>query len=323
MISIIIPCHNIVGYLEACLNSCLLQTHKNIEIIVLNDGSEDETEEIINHYALLDKRIVPIHKHNEGVAKTRQIGVEKASGEYIFFLDGDDYLPLNAIEILANEMSNSNADMVIGQGLEEIKIGYDIVKTVNNEQLTGRQLINKILTDRFFGIWGILYKRSLFDEQINFHCDLKNGEDAVLLMQLANKSKLVQCTNKIIYFYRNRKTSVTKEPTDQNFLDSIKCRFMVENYAIDYGFNKDKDFELGSFVCASLTFMILNKNFNKIDESTKILIKEKIRNYLLSNPDFRSFYSKNFHKNYSRLFFFYHFPFINESMFQKIYKILF
>ena len=265
LVSIIIPCYNLEGYIEPCLNSCILQTYKNIEIIVLNDGSHDRTKEIIDYYAGIDKRFIIIHKENEGVAKTRKTGVEKSSGKFIFFLDGDDYLPLNAIEILVAEMQNVKADMVIGKGLEESLEGFKTVKMVNNELISGNELVKKILIDKFFGLWGILYKRPLFDETLNFHTDLKNGEDAVLLIQLAHKSKLIKCFDKISYFYRNRGTSETKEPADKNFQDSFKARFLIEKYATEYGLTKEKDFELGLFVCASLVYMLLKKDFRKID----------------------------------------------------------
>jgi glycosyltransferase involved in cell wall biosynthesis len=85
LVSIIIPCHNLEGYIETCLNSCLLQSYKDIEIVVVNDGSTDASKAIVEAYARQDKRIRGIHKPNEGVALARRTGVLEATGAYVFF----------------------------------------------------------------------------------------------------------------------------------------------------------------------------------------------------------------------------------------------
>ena len=322
LVSIVIPCYNLSGYLEVCINSCILQSYKNIEIIIVNDGSSDNTKEIIKYFAQIDNRIVPIHKDNEGVVKARITGIEKASGEYITFLDGDDYFPLNSIEILLNEMLSCKSDMVIGQMLEETNTGFQKLHIINNECIIGLDLVRRILYEKFFGLCGILYRRTLFNETLNFHQDLKNGEDVVLLIQLACNSKKIKCVDETVYLYRNRFSSVTKEPSDKNFQDSFKSRFLVEKYALEYGFEKEKDLDLGLFMCDSLNFMLLKRNFNSIDMTWKKLIKNKIKEYLFYNKIINSYYHKESKKNYCRLMLYYRFPyFYNETIFQYFYKV--
>lgn len=94
LISIIVPAYNIESHIGRCLDSILAQTHKRIEIIIVDDGSTDGTGIIIDQYASIDQRIIPIHKENGGVTSARIDGIKKASGEYLGFVDGDDYIEL-------------------------------------------------------------------------------------------------------------------------------------------------------------------------------------------------------------------------------------
>lgn len=112
-VSIVIPVYNIGKYLEKCLDSVVAQTFPDIEIIVVNDGSTDNSPEIIARYADKDSRIVVIDKSNEGLAYARKSGIEAAQGEYIQHLDGDDFLEPDAIELLYNKAIEDAADMVV------------------------------------------------------------------------------------------------------------------------------------------------------------------------------------------------------------------
>ena len=111
-VSIIVPVYNVASYLDACLSSCVNQTFCDIEIIVVNDGSTDESPRIIEKYAGQDDRIKVITKENQGLIYARKSGLEAACGEYVFHLDGDDYIEVNAIELLYNKAVGSNADYV-------------------------------------------------------------------------------------------------------------------------------------------------------------------------------------------------------------------
>ena len=122
LISIIIPVYNISQYIGKCLISCINQTYRNIEIIVVDDGSTDSSSLIINDYAKIDDRIIVKRKINEGLYWARKSGLEIANGEYIFFLDGDDYLAEDAISILYNYMLSYRVDIVCG-GMYIDKLG--------------------------------------------------------------------------------------------------------------------------------------------------------------------------------------------------------
>ena len=321
LISIVIPCYNIYGYLEPCLNSCILQTYENLEIILIDDGSKDETKEIIDFYAQKDNRIIPVHKRNEGVAKARQTGINKSSGEYIFLLDGDDYLPLNAIEVLLNEIISENADIAVGNILVESNSGFHIEKLFERECINSNDFIKKMLQNRIFTLWGKLYKRSLFSDKLNYHYDLKRGEDAALLIQLVQNSAIIKGVDKVIYYYRSRGDSVTHELSGKNFIDAINSRFIVENYAVKSGLSTN-DFELCEFICFATVLILKNlRNLQKSHFHLKKTIKSKIKKYLLENSSFLSYYKRNFHKNYCRLIFYYYFS-CPDRIFSCLYRII-
>ena len=111
-ISIIIPVYNTEQYINKCIESCLNQTHKNIEVIAVNDGSQDRSENILNEYALKDSRLKVFNQPNGGPALARSCGIKHANGEWIMFVDSDDYLPLNAAELLYDVLQKAKVKIV-------------------------------------------------------------------------------------------------------------------------------------------------------------------------------------------------------------------
>lgn len=111
-VSVIIPVYNTGKYLFDCLNSIINQTYKNIEIIIVDDGSTDDSPKVCDDYAQKDNRIKVIHKKNEGVSKARNTGIEVATGDFFYFPDSDDYIELDSLEYLLNLMNDHDCDMV-------------------------------------------------------------------------------------------------------------------------------------------------------------------------------------------------------------------
>ena len=113
-VSIIIPVYNVEPYLDQCLESVIKQTYKNLEIIIINDGSTDNSVSIIKKYQKIDQRIIFINNYkNEGLGVTRNIGIRISTGEYLYCVDSDDWLELNAIELLVKRIEETDADFVI------------------------------------------------------------------------------------------------------------------------------------------------------------------------------------------------------------------
>ena len=131
-VSVIIPVYNTPKeFLDECVNSVLKQTYKEYEIVIVDDGSKEETVSFCDEIALRDERIKIIHKNNEGVAVARNVGIDNATGKWIMFVDSDDYLKENAIECLINE--SNDADIVISRIFKEEKVkayGFESKKNI-------------------------------------------------------------------------------------------------------------------------------------------------------------------------------------------------
>ena len=161
-VSIIVPIYNAEEYLPKCIDSLINQTYQNIEIILLNDGSTDNTQNIIASYK--DKRIIAINKKNTGIADTRNEGIKKSTGEYIMFVDSDDYLELNSIELLIKKLEKDKSDIVMfNYYLEtpnqqiEIKLPINNISSIkeNPDLLTKIHLgpCTKIFKSSFASFW--------------------------------------------------------------------------------------------------------------------------------------------------------------------------
>ena len=135
IISIIIPAYNVEKYISLCLDSVIQQTYDNLNIIVVDDGSIDSTPRIIDEYAAKDKRIVAIHKKNGGLSDARNAGLERAIGNYLMFLDSDDWLEKKCCEIVLNEIRKEQADIVIFEYFKEYKNKTIKIKNYKSSKL--------------------------------------------------------------------------------------------------------------------------------------------------------------------------------------------
>ena len=209
-VSIIIPVYNVAAYLDTCLMSCINQTFRDIEIIVVNDGSRDESSQLIAAYAAMDNRIKIITKENQGLIYARKSGLDVARGEYVFHLDGDDYLEINAIEELYNGVLKSGADYVIGNYY--VNCGNDKYEVRNDNSmngLSGQDLLLNMLCKGWKRIWGVLIRKSMFDNLIYYPVFM--GEDLFFNMQIVLKVKNAIVVDMCLYNYVNRSSSVTNQ----------------------------------------------------------------------------------------------------------------
>lgn len=211
-VSIIVPIYNVQNYLGECLDSILNQTHKNIEIILINDGSTDDSSEIMKKYASKDNRIICINKENEGVSLTRNIGINYATGDYVCFSDADDILEKDYVDYLLNLIVMNNADISITTEMfttfQRKQVLNDIVQI-----LTAEEALISILTYKMpIGVYCKMFKRSFLGNNIRFISNIFIGEGFnfnTMAFQRANK---VVVGHKKIYFYRrNNPTSATTD----------------------------------------------------------------------------------------------------------------
>ena len=165
-VSIIVPVYNNEEFLDKCLKSIINQTYKNLEIILINDGSKDNSLKIMKDYAIKDTRIIIIDKKNEGVSKARNDGIKKATGQYITFVDSDDYIDLTQIEEMYNAIKKNKVDVV----RSNYKVHYDKVSRVDKGDLA--EISNKILKKRkikevFLKKIYAIYKARVFKDMEN------------------------------------------------------------------------------------------------------------------------------------------------------------
>ncbi len=212
LVSVIIPVYNVDSYLDACLKSAVSQTLHNIEIIVVNDGSTDNSPSIIARYASQDTRIKVINKENEGLAFARKSGVEAATGTYIQHLDGDDYLEPDALELLYHRAVEEDADMVV------FPFWFDFVaekKQKASHPTTGvfdsvSFFQSMAFCRNYWSVWSYLHKRSLYTH-IHFEKELSYGEDVYLSSQItyfAHKIIVIDSHPLLHYVIRNNSISL-------------------------------------------------------------------------------------------------------------------
>lgn len=202
LVSVIIPAYNSEKTLSKSLESAIGQSYLNLEIIVINDGSNDNTENILNRYAQKDCRIKPIHKRqNEGLVRARKTGVESAQGKYIQYLDSDDTLEEKAIEFLIEKAEKTNAEIVVAPFLF-VENGVPKPSTMLNfDQMTGEEYLKEILNQNaYWCIWSKFHLKTLYDNVIE-RPNISFGEDVVLSTQLLLYStKVVSIDYNIIHY---------------------------------------------------------------------------------------------------------------------------
>lgn len=210
-ISIIIPCYNVAKYLKECLDSVVNQTLKDIEIICINDGSTDNTLNILEEYAKEDDRIRVFSQENKGVAVARNIGLEQVQGEYIMFADPDDYFIKNAFKIALNKIEDTNSDICI---FNHYELNENEITENKNFNVTNKTKEN--LVEYSIYVWDKIYRTKFIKRNNITFCEgLKTAEDVTFsLICLFNKAKYT-ILKKPLYVYRiDNPNSATKDPNN-------------------------------------------------------------------------------------------------------------
>lgn len=220
LISIIIPVYNLEKYIENCLNTIINQTYRNIEIICVDDGSTDDSADIIKRFAETDSRIRYIYKENSGVSATRNAGLDSANGSYIMFVDGDDYLHTQAVGLMADCAFSTDADIVCA-GYKRTDKTNEVMQPIEENRYT-KVGFEKIFLDKQglqLGetVWSKLIKQELCS-QLRFHTDLYYSEDTLFTVELFKKASSVYFIDKQIYYYLLRSNSAVTTPFNRKRL---------------------------------------------------------------------------------------------------------
>lgn len=251
VVSIIVPVFNSASYVGKCIKSILSQTYDKFELLLINDGSTDQSGQICETYSRKDQRIRVFHQENQGVTKARELGVEKSEGEYIMFVDSDDTLQPNAIKTLIENIK-----------LCDIVISDSILGTINKEEYINCLLKNQIS----WCCWGKLYKKHLFQPSpFGIPRYFNIGEDLMMQLNLSNNIRCnIRCIEDCIYSVTENPNSVTRS---RNFSVEYETKFIDEIIRIT---NK-----LGVECRASLYELKMGSLYGLIKSGTKVSYKIK------------------------------------------------
>lgn len=225
LVSIIIPIYNVEKYLKDCIDSVINQSYREIEIILVNDGSTDLSYEICLEYKKRDKRIKVINKPNGGLSTARNEGIERANGNYLVFIDSDDFVDNKMIETLMKAVKYYNAEIVccnydfVDENSNYIKKHKIRVKT--NLEYTREEAQDLLLYSDYFRCyaWNKIYKKELF-ENVRYP-DGKIYEDIYTTFRLFEKSKKIVFLKKSLYHYRVRINSITRNINKEKLYDIL------------------------------------------------------------------------------------------------------
>lgn len=218
LVSVLVPLYNQERYFEQCIHSICTQSYDNIEIIIVNDGSTDNSPKILERWAARDKRIKVVNKSNEGLVKARRDGYRAATGEFITFVDSDDLLPRDAIKALIRHIVEQDVDLVIGSFARKLSVFKWSNTHFNEEFPTGEAVRQPELYDKYFinffgkthfpfSMWGRLFRKSAIDRALQ-HTELFPdnirfmGEDLNFNMRLFPYLHSMYRTGELVYYYR-------------------------------------------------------------------------------------------------------------------------
>lgn len=231
LISVIIPVYNNEKYLCECLDSIIAQTYRNIQIITVDDGSTDKSGEILDQYAVKDKRIEVYHIQNSGVSKARNIGLMHAVGEYITFVDSDDTVSLDMYKILLDQFLNTKDVDIVHCGYE--KKGLDgsskLVLGTNKKYCFdyAEGMLHFIKGDLFTGaLWNKVYKRTII-ETLRFDETIKINEDVLFNYFAFKRARKTIFIDKPLYHYYERRNASTKRTKSQKKI--LDCVLVAKN----------------------------------------------------------------------------------------------
>lgn len=219
MVSVIVPVYNVVSYLQRCVDSIISQTYVDLEIVLVDDGSTDGCSNLCDEFAIKDSRIVVLHQANMGLSAARNAGIDIAKGEYLVFVDSDDWIHPQYVEILLGDMENLQCKMAIG----EMKkcgniVGCDAVRE-KAVVLSKEEAIPRMLKGEWVSAWAKMFHRSLFDD-VRFPVG-RNNEDYAILIYLFEKCENICYTKSVVYYYFVREGSISRSSLNDHSFDEV------------------------------------------------------------------------------------------------------
>lgn len=245
LISIIIPAYNAEKTIEKCLRSIINQSYKDIQLIIVNDGSTDCTASICEQYLDIDNRIELINLSNAGVSNARNVGLKISKGEYILFVDADDWLPETALEILYKNIENT--DIVVGsyKRLNYYRSQDYIVPNIKYTFPDEGDFLKYIHLGNLRTPWAKLFRKEIL-EKIEFDIDLPYAEDSIFVLQALRNCKSIKMISDIVYYYDCSSLSGASHRFDHKittYIERLFCEYCKTVKKMSNNSKKNAEFQ--------------------------------------------------------------------------------
>lgn len=304
-ISIIIPVYNTEMYIEKCLNSIINQTYSNLEIICVNNGSTDKSKEILKMYSFRDKRIKVIETVNNGVSDARNIGIHNVSGQYVMFVDSDDWIDVSTCELAIKKIKENESDVLFFNYIKEfesnsvpvnLKCKKDVFVNTDLKKVRRRligpidnELESPLLADIYCTVWAKLYRFDCIKSLKFIDLDkIGTFEDGIFNIEVTENIKSISYLDNYLYHYRKNNLSSTLTKYSIKLVEKYEELF---NYMYKICEDKKDVVALNNKICIQLITLILNEIKKKNYKYFKTEFS-KIYNYKIFNDALRH-YQKN------------------------------
>ena len=286
-ISVMIPVYNTSKYLEKCLISVMNQSLKEIEIICVNDGSIDNSLEILEKFQEKDKRIIIVNKKNGGLTTARNAALKIASGEYCLNIDSDDWIEQGYLEAIYNRAIKDDLDIVISDIIFDFKNNpqenYILTDLAINDEkiITGEEYINIFLESNFYGYtWNKLIKRKIYVQNNIFYNEkIFYREDAEVILRLGYLSPKIGKVNRAYYHYIQGENNGVRKISEKKFYDLLNSFISVENFYLK--FDKEIYLKIKRRKLFDLIYIVFNEKLEELDSYNKII--EVLQNEIKRN----------------------------------------
>lgn len=252
MISIIVPVYNVEKYFEKCIDSLVGQTYKDLDIILIDDGSTDKSPQICDRYALSDNRVRVLHQTNKGLSKARNVGLSMANGDYITFIDSDDYIELDTMETVMEAIERFGSDLVFFREKSVDETGKTTL--IKGPEPTGLILEkdrdfaeNRIMGELINGVCDKVYRADIIKD-LTFETGRIYGEDFMFNLMALSKVEKVAYIDQIKYSYVSNSGSITHKSFSPNSFDQIYFKDRVCEYV-------KKEFPKYAHICEKYAYL--------------------------------------------------------------------
>ena len=318
VVSIIVPVYNMKDYLAYCIDSILGQTYTELDIVLVDDGSTDDSLEICRKYQRMDSRIRVLHQNNTGVSAARNLGLDAATGDYVTFVDSDDELCLNAIEILLNCLKKSQGDIAVGKSIfvtnDEIK--KEEVSPQDAQIICGEDSRRLAVTTVSPCVWGKIFKKDVIRD-IRFEPGRNINEDGFFMFQCYLKAPTIINCGSYVYKCHIREGSASRSVFSEKYLDML---FFLEKKKekINSGYPSLRDGISLIEIKTQMAFLGVlcrtkDKQYRKYEKNS---IREVKKNYKSIDPRLLTDYEKKL----SQIIYYNLYPAFKQYVLLKYYK---